>query len=118
MEAKYYLRRKMHEHNLTATQIAEMAGVGPRFVYEMLAGKPTLRMDKVNDVLRIFDAELSIEYLPEVRKQMIQADREKWFSHDAIPDQEEENDIFDSDDENEQENFNDSTPYYIPDDEN
>ena len=69
----------MYEHNMTPRQTAELAGVGLRFVYEMLAGKPTLRMDKVNDVLRIFDAELGYEYLPEVLKQMRQEELEGHF---------------------------------------
>ena len=77
MEARHFLYRKMHEHNLTPKQIAELAGVGVRFVYEMLAGKPTLRMDKVNDVLRVFDAELVYEYLPEVLREMRRKKREE-----------------------------------------
>ena len=77
MEAKHFLHRKMHEHHLTPKQIAELAGVGVRFVYEMLAGKPTLRMDKVNDVLRVFDAELGYEYLPEVLREMRRKKREE-----------------------------------------
>ena len=77
MEARHFLHRKMHEHNLPPKQIAELAGVGVRFVYEMLAGKPTLRMDKVNDVLRVFDAELVYEYLPEVLREMRQKKREE-----------------------------------------
>ncbi|MPM99723.1 hypothetical protein SDC9_146917 [bioreactor metagenome] len=117
MEVKYYLRRKMNEHNLTPKQTAELSGVGIRFVYEMLAGKPTLRMDKVNDVLRIFDAELGYEYLPEVLKQMRQEELEGHFYRDAIPDQEEDSDIFDSEEENEQNEDEDSAPDNKSDDE-
>ena len=72
MVIKDFLHRKKNEHNLSPKQIAELAGVGVRFVYEMLEGKPTLRMDKVNDVLRVFDAELGYEYLPEVLREMRQ----------------------------------------------
>jgi hypothetical protein len=38
--------------------MAEKAGVGLRFVREMEQGKETLRMDKVNQVLKLFGFEL------------------------------------------------------------
>ncbi len=43
---------------LTQQRLADKAGVGLRFVRELEAGKPTLRMDKVNDVLRLFGCTL------------------------------------------------------------
>lgn len=43
---------------LTQTQLADKAGVGLRFVRELERGKPTLRMDKVNEVLRFFGCQL------------------------------------------------------------
>lgn len=43
---------------LTQEQLADKVGVGLRFVRELEGGKPTLRMDKVNDVLRLFGCEL------------------------------------------------------------
>lgn len=43
---------------LTQQQLADKVGVGLRFVRELEAGKPTLRMDKVNEVLRFFGSEL------------------------------------------------------------
>lgn len=43
---------------LTQAQLADKAGVGLRFVRELEGGKPTLRMDKVNEVLRFFGSEL------------------------------------------------------------
>ena len=117
MEARFFLRQKMGEHHLTPRRTAELAGVGIRFVYEMLAGKPTLRMDKVNDVLRIFDAELGYEYLPEVLKQMRQEELDSHFYRSTIPNLDEECDIFDSEEENEQDNDEDSAPDNKPDDE-
>jgi predicted transcriptional regulator len=38
--------------------MAEKAGVGLRFVREMEQGKVTLRLDKVNQVLKLFGFEL------------------------------------------------------------
>lgn len=43
---------------LTQAQLADKVGVGLRFVRELEGGKPTLRMDKVNEVLRFFGCEL------------------------------------------------------------
>ena len=44
--------------SLTQPDLAEKAGVGLRFVREMEQGKETLRMDKVNQVLKLFGYEL------------------------------------------------------------
>jgi y4mF family transcriptional regulator len=49
-------RRKMLRIN--QVELAEKAGVGLRFVRDMEQGKASLRMDKVNDVLRMFGHEL------------------------------------------------------------
>ena len=49
-------KRKALKH--TQPQLADKAGVGLRFLRELEAGKATLRMDKVNDVLRLFGHEL------------------------------------------------------------
>ncbi|MFN9324283.1 MAG: helix-turn-helix domain-containing protein, partial [Flavobacteriales bacterium] len=43
---------------LTQTQLADKAAVGLRFVRELARGKPTLRMAKVNEVLRFFGCQL------------------------------------------------------------
>lgn len=45
-------RRKMF--NLTQVDLAEKSGVGLRFVRDLEQGKPTLRLDKVNQVLALF----------------------------------------------------------------
>ena len=44
--------------NLTQTDLAEKSGVGLRFVRELEQGKPTLRLDKVNQVLALFGHEV------------------------------------------------------------
>ena len=49
-------RRKMF--NLTQIDLAEKSGVGLRFVRELEQGKPTLRLDKVNQVLVLFGHEV------------------------------------------------------------
>ncbi|OUO90236.1 helix-turn-helix domain-containing protein [Cloacibacillus sp. An23] len=48
-------RKRLH---LTQCEAAERAGVGLRFIRELEAGKKTLRMDKVNDLLFLFGLEL------------------------------------------------------------
>lgn len=49
-------QRKMY--HLTQVDLSEKSGVGLRFVRDLEQGKPTLRMDKVNQVLDMFGAEL------------------------------------------------------------
>ncbi|WP_421872618.1 helix-turn-helix transcriptional regulator [Marinoscillum sp.] len=43
---------------MTQEDLSFAAGVGLRFVRELEQGKPTLRMDKVNQVLGLFGYEL------------------------------------------------------------
>ncbi|MBI2335181.1 MAG: helix-turn-helix transcriptional regulator [Deltaproteobacteria bacterium] len=44
--------------HLTQKKLAEVAGVGLRFIRDLEQGKKTLRMDKVNQVLKLFGREL------------------------------------------------------------
>lgn len=53
-----FLKEKRKKLKLTQQQLAEKAGVGLRFIREMEQGKTTLRMDKVNQVLKLFGQEL------------------------------------------------------------
>ncbi|HEY4149710.1 MAG TPA: helix-turn-helix transcriptional regulator [Chitinophagaceae bacterium] len=46
-----YHRRRLH---LTQDELAVRSGVGLRFIRELEAGKQTLRLDKVNQVLQLF----------------------------------------------------------------
>ena len=55
-----YLKKKRKSLNLTQEDLASKAGVGLRVVREMEQGKPTLRMDKVNQVLMLIGAELGV----------------------------------------------------------
>jgi y4mF family transcriptional regulator len=52
------IKEKRRQLNLTQPELAEKAGVGLRFVRELEQGKTTLRMDKVNQVLRLFGYQL------------------------------------------------------------
>ena len=61
-----FLKAKRKTHNFTQEELAAKAGVGLRVVREMEQGKVTLRMDKVNQVLALFGAELGV-----VQKQKI-----------------------------------------------
>jgi len=53
-----FIKEKRSQANLTQPELAIKAGVGLRFIREMEQGKSTLRMDKVNQVLRLFGFEL------------------------------------------------------------
>ncbi len=53
-----FLKDKRKRLNLTQHQLAEKAGVGLRFIRDLEQGKTTLRMDKVNQVLKLFWQEL------------------------------------------------------------
>lgn len=53
-----FLKEKRKQAQLTQPELAEKAGVGLRFIRELEHGKTTLRMDKVNQVLKLFGHEL------------------------------------------------------------
>jgi y4mF family transcriptional regulator len=53
-----FIKQKRKLAGINQVELAEKAGVGLRFVRDMEQGKTTMRMDKVNDVLRLFGAEL------------------------------------------------------------
>lgn len=64
-----YVKSKRKQNKLTQPELALKAGVGLRFVRDLEQGKKTMRMDKVNDVLRLFGGTLGVVLL----------DREKLF---------------------------------------
>ena len=64
MTLSEFVRAKRKRYRLTQVDLAERAGVGLRFVRELEAGKPTLRMDKANAVLDLFGAELGPVEIP------------------------------------------------------
>ena len=51
MDLGEYIRTKRKLHNLTQVELAERSGVGIRFMRELEKGKPTVQLDKVNQVL-------------------------------------------------------------------
>ncbi len=55
-----YVKLKRKQNKLTQPELAFKAGVGLRFVRDLEQGKKTMRMDKVNDVLRLFGGELGV----------------------------------------------------------
>lgn len=54
-----YVKDLRKQYRLTQEDLAEKAGVGLRFVRDLEQGKTTLRIDKVNQVLSLFGAELA-----------------------------------------------------------
>lgn len=51
-------KRKMTK--LTQPELASKAGVGLRFIRDLEQGKISMRIDKVNEVLRLFGDELGV----------------------------------------------------------
>jgi len=54
MKLSAFIKQKRSEVGLTQPELAEKAGVGLRFVRELEQGKETLKLDKVNQVLKMF----------------------------------------------------------------
>ena len=54
MELSGFVQEKRKQASLSQPELAEKAGVGLRFVRDLEQGKPSLRLDKVNQVLKLF----------------------------------------------------------------
>ena len=54
MKLREFVKEKRSVNNLTQQELAEKAGVGLRFVSDLEQGKESLRLDKVNQVLKLF----------------------------------------------------------------
>jgi y4mF family transcriptional regulator len=54
----FYVKQRRKSQALTQKQLADFSGVGLRFIRDLEQGKTTLRMDKVNQVLRLFGTHL------------------------------------------------------------
>ncbi len=58
MELGAYIKQKRKLYGIVQKELAERSGVGLRFIKDLEAGKKTVRMDKVNQVLELFGKEL------------------------------------------------------------
>jgi len=54
-----FVKYNRRELKLTQEELAEKAGVGLRFIRDLEQGKESLRMDKVNQVLKLFGYSMS-----------------------------------------------------------
>lgn len=55
-----FIKEKRKALKLSQSDLAFKSGVGLRFVRELEQGKTTLRLDKVNQVLALFDKQVGI----------------------------------------------------------
>ena len=60
MDLSAFLKQQRKQSNLTQEELAAKTGVGLRLVREIEQGKTTMRMDKVNQILALFGAELIV----------------------------------------------------------
>lgn len=67
-----YVKEMRKKFGLTQVDLSEKAGVGLRFVRDLEQGKESLRLDKVNEVLRLFGSEAGP--VPMDRSKLINAD--------------------------------------------
>ena len=58
MSLSNHIKDLRRQEKMTQQDLADRAGVGIHFVRDLEQGKSTLRMDKVNDVLKLFGEEL------------------------------------------------------------
>ena len=60
MKIASFIKERRKHLGLTQSDLAEKAGVGLRFVRDLEQGKPSLRLDKVNQVLDLFGSEVGV----------------------------------------------------------
>jgi y4mF family transcriptional regulator len=58
MKLNEFVKARRNLVKLTQPELASKAGVGLRFIRELEQGKASLRLDKVNQVLKLFGYEL------------------------------------------------------------
>ena len=61
MTISEFVKAKRKEFNLTQVDLSMKTGVGLRFIRELEQGKNTVRLDKVNQVLALFEAEVEVQ---------------------------------------------------------
>jgi len=54
------IRRRRDALGLTQVELARLAGCGPDFLYDVESGKPTIRFDKLLDVITVIGLELRL----------------------------------------------------------
>lgn len=54
MELSNFIKKRRKQSKLSQPELAEKAGVGLRFVRELEQGKESLKLDKINQVLKLF----------------------------------------------------------------
>ena len=54
-----FVKEMRKQFGLTQVDLSQKSGFGLRFVRELEQGKQTLRLDKVNQVLALFGAEMT-----------------------------------------------------------
>lgn len=52
-----YIRKNRKAAGLTQEEFAVRSGLGLRFIHDLESGKPTVRLDKVNQALAMFGAQ-------------------------------------------------------------
>lgn len=55
-----FVRQRRKANGMTQRELADLAGVGLRFISELERAKPTLRLSTVNSVLAVFGKQLGI----------------------------------------------------------
>lgn len=55
-----YIKQMRKQYGLTQVSLSEKAGVGLRFIRELEQGKQTLKLNKINQVLNLFGAEVGV----------------------------------------------------------
>ena len=55
-----YVKAMRKQYSLTQVELSEKSGVGLRLVRELVQGKQTLRLDKVNQILNLFGCEVGV----------------------------------------------------------
>jgi y4mF family transcriptional regulator len=60
LEIGTLVRERRRANRMTQAELAALAGVGVRFVSDLENGKPTLRLETVNAVLRVFGRRLGV----------------------------------------------------------
>lgn len=59
-DLRQFVKKMRKQFGLTQVECAEKAGVGLMFLRDLEQGKNSLRMDKANQVLQLFGAQLGV----------------------------------------------------------